>query len=224
MKGRRKTPLFLGPGKRYGSSDKMLEKGEIVYFEGLSLNQEWAKVILATGVELWTPYFNLEEHTGVVENEEQFLYNVKARHALTSGLSLQGGFGYGGRPMLGRAVGALLWNWFPDGLVDFRYDQTELGISGSYLVLGDEEAFFHGSVFMQWLYRMGEFRDFMIGPRIGWAVMNDPTSKFSYSNSLVLGLAARAYPTDHFGVFIEGETFIRTTVYVLGSAGISIRF
>lgn len=220
----RETVLFNGPGKSHGRIDETLPKDSPVFFDGVSLNEEWARIVLYDGRVFWTPIFNISSQEEIIDNEKGFRYNMEARRSFVSDVALQLGGSYGSRPMLLRAGGALFWNFVPEGLVDYRYDQTEIGISGSCLIGGNVDPFYHASVLLQWLYRAGEERRFLIGPRIGWAVMNDPNSNLSFSHFLVGGLSLRHYFFEYLGYYMEAEIFARSVVYYMGSAGLTLRF
>jgi hypothetical protein len=218
----RDLPLYAGPGKSYGEVERGLRGGEVAYWLGVSLNGSWSKVLTSNGVEAWTPTEFVSEYEGSPPNYDDFDHHFAARRAIGTWFSLQLGPAWGSHPVDFRGQADILFNFTPNGLVDVYYDQLELGLGGAYHPYAPP--FGEAHVFFQWLYRFGSRRNSMLGPRFGYAIMEDPTYRFDYANFFMMGLAFRHYLSDHFGFYVEGNAYARSRLYGSASGGLSLRF
>jgi hypothetical protein len=222
MHAKKNCSLFEGPGKNYGVLETQLRENEVVYYEGVSLKGAWAKVITSHSVVGWVPVENLEDHHGAVENQDDFNEVFESRNAIGSRLILSPGVSWGSHPLDFRLHMDASFNFFPDGVVDLFYDQLELGLGGNYHFYAPSFSELHS--YLQWIYRFGSRRDTMLGPRIGYAIMEDPSSQHQYSSFLLSGLSFRHYWNDYWGLFCEAQVYLRTVIYVDGNVGITLRF
>ncbi len=131
---------------------------------------------------------------------------------------------------LGLGVGGLFWlNTARNGLIDYRDDQLEIG-TGFYLWKGQATStsaarfVWEIPVHAQWLFRFLDRGALMVGPRIGFSVLNDPTFRFARALPFRGGLHVRYYFDDDIGISFGAMTHARSVTYWSGEVGFNVRF
>ncbi len=173
------------------------------------------------------------------QDYDDYYYALMRERRMTSRWNLHVGGSWGSVPMGigGQALVGL--NFLRRGVFDANIDQLEL-VSGIRYHLGADpepalrldgtlynkpaQPFWEVPVQLLWLFRLGYRGAFMIGPRVGFSVVQDDYNRWPIALPGLAGFEARYYPRDHWGFSWGNWVHLRSVMYFSTSFGVDFRF
>jgi hypothetical protein len=231
--------LRVAPQDESPVGSVQVEVDEVVFVLGTSVDGYWVQVLKDNGKSGWVPINLIDIYRVDRLDYDDFYYAMMRERRVTSRWHLGGAVSYGPVPygLGGEAV--LHLNLFRKGIFQLNVDQIELGAGFRYHLGADptpalkpdgslfnkaSEAFYEIPVYLLWMFRLGYRGDWMLGPRLGFAVVKDPFFRFDYSIPAVTGFELRHYPRDMLGLSWNVWVHMRSVVYYSTSFGLNIRF
>jgi hypothetical protein len=241
LNARVRETVFLKSQPSPDSSDTSVQVAadETVFVLGTSVDTTFVQVLKRNGETGWLQV-NLADLYRVDRSDyDDYYYALMRERAYTSRWNFHLGASYGVLPFGVGAEGLVNLNIFRRGVFDSNVDQLEFGSGFKYhvgadpkpVLLGDgtlfskpARPFWELPVQLLWLFRLGYRGETLLGPRIGFSVIQDRYSRFDTALPGLTGFELRHYPRDTLGLSWNVWVHLRSVIYYSTSFGVDFRF
>jgi len=215
--------IRTGPSESFPALTEPMRANDAVFLLGVSPGRRWYRIMKRNGFEGWVP----RNRVHMAQLSEEEIDDLRAmRHLktkITSRWILTAGATYGSTPLSVGAVAMPFLNLARNGVFGRKTEQIELGVGFGYHFYS-KKYFYEVPFALQWIFRSAFWYHFMIGPRIGFSVVDDPNFRFDHSIPFEGGLHARYFFDDDWGVYFDALVVARSVIYYMGGAGLAVRF
>jgi hypothetical protein len=227
------------PSPESPDSSVQVTAEETVFVLGTSLDTTFVQVLKRNGETGWLQVSLADLHRVDRSDYDDYYYALMRERAYTSRWNFHLGASYGVLPFGVGAEGLVSLNIFRRGVFDSNVDQLEFGSGFKYhvgsdpkpVLLGDgtlyskpARSFWEVPVQLLWLFRLGYRGETLLGPRLGFSVIQDQYSRFETALPGLTGFELRHYPRDTLGLSWNVWVHLRSVIYYSTSFGVDFRF
>ena len=241
LNARVRETLLLKSAPSTDSADTAVEVlvDEKVFVLGTSVDTSFVQVLKKSGETGWIPVNLVDLYRVDRGDYDEYYYALMRERAYTSRWNFHLGASYGPAPMGVGGEALVNLNILRRGLFDSNLDQLEVGTGFIYhvgadpapVLLGDgtlftkaAQPFWEIPVQLVWLFRLGYRGETMLGPRLGFSVIQDRYSRFATALPALTGFELRHYPRDTLGLSWNVWVHLRSVIYYSTSFGVDFRF